>query len=198
MNGRIIGIDPGSESSGMVVLDNYSIRVAFNLSNDVQLYDKICNYSLNCNLTIVIEDIKPYSLRLTPDVINTCKFIGELVYRLKTACGMNVVLVSRYEVKKWCFDTFPEVCTPIIDKKIEKKMFDACDVITRELIRVDSAGKSKRKSSFIHVDDKVVTECMKHLYKIPLPKTGKGYQHGLQTHSWQALAVATYFLYSSA
>jgi hypothetical protein len=71
-------------------------------------------------------------------------------------------------------------------------------VKTKELIRVDCAGKQKRKSSFIHVDDRVVTEAMKHLYKIPLPKAGKGYQFGLQTHSWQALAVATYFLYSSA
>jgi hypothetical protein len=189
---RIIGIDPGSEESGMVVLDGCNI-VAFNLTNVVQLYDKITNYSICNDLTIVIEDIKPYSLRLTPQVIDTCKFIGELVYRLRIDAGLNVVMISRYEVKKWCFDTFPGVCLPIIDSKIEKKMFDACDLKTRELIRVDCNGRSKRKASFVFVDDKVVTECMKHKYKIPLPKAGKGYQFGLQTHSWQALAVASFF-----
>jgi hypothetical protein len=192
----IIGIDPGSEESGMVVLEDYSIIVAFNLTNDVQLYDKITNYSLSKDLTIVIEDIKPYSLRLTPQVIDTCKFIGELVYRLRINAGLNVVMVSRYEVKKWCFDTFPGVCLPIIDSKIEKKMFDACDLKTRELIRVDCNGRSKRKASFVFVDDKVVTECMKYKYKIPLPKAGKGYDKGLQTHSWQALAVASYHLHT--
>lgn len=183
---RIIGIDPGNEESGMVVINNYSISVAFNLSNVVQLYDKISNYQLCKDLTIVIEDIKPYSLRLTPQVIDTCKFIGELVYRLKIEAGLNVIMVSRYEVKKWCFDTFPEVCLPIIEKKIRKKGF------------VNKATGEARKPSFVFVDDKIVTECMKHLYKIPLPKAGKGYDYGLQSHSWQALAVATYFLYSSA
>jgi hypothetical protein len=75
------------------------------------------------------------------------------------------------------------VCLPIIEKKILKKGF------------ITAATGEPRKPSFVFVDDKIVTDCMKHLYKIPLPKSGKGYQYGLQTHSWQALAVATYFRY---
>lgn len=177
---RIIGIDPGSEESGFVVLEDSNIRVASNLSNVVQLYDKICNYQLCEDLTIVIEDIRPYSLRLTPQVIDTCKFIGELVYRLKIECGLCVAMVNRSEVKKWCFDSFPEVCVPIIDKMIAKKGY------------VSKNGE-QRKASFVFVNDKIVTECMKYLYKIPLPKAGKGYDYGLQTHSWQALAVASYY-----
>ena len=181
MEKRIIGIDPGSEESGMVVLDDSTIIGAFNLRNEYCFYDKVTNFSIHPNLTVVIEDLKPYSLRLTPQVISTAKFIGECLYRLKNEAGMNVTLVSRNEVKKWVFDTFPEVCLPIIEKAIGKKGY-----ITR------STGEP-RKPSFVFVNDKIVTESMKVLYKIPLPKSGKGYQHGLQSHSWQALGLASFF-----
>lgn len=192
---RIIGVDPGSEESGMVVLDDCRIVVALNVANVAQVYDKISKYSLNCNLTIAVEDIKPYSLRLTSQVIDTCKFIGELTYRLRNEAGINVVMVSRYEVKKWIFDSFYDLCLPFIDKKIHKKGFDASDIETKLPVRVWSDGEvwKARKASFVFIDDKIVTEAMKQLYKIPLPNKGKGYQFGLQTHSWQALATASYF-----
>lgn len=193
---RVIGIDPGSEESGMVVLDGYDIIGAYNLKNDYNLFDKVTNFSIHKPLTVVIEDIKPYSLKLMPQVIDTCKFIGEAVFRLKTHCGLNVIMVDRYRVKRWVFDAFPEVCLPIIDGKIEKKIFDACNVETRELVRINDKGMTKRKASFHYVNDKVVMEAMKHLYKIPLPPPGKGYQYGLQSHSFQALAVATCFIHN--
>lgn len=193
MNQRIIGIDPGSEHSGLCILDDYNIIGAFNLQNDYALFDKVTTFSVHSKLTIVIEDLKPYTLRLTPQVIDTAKFIGICVDRLKNHAGLNIELISRYEVKRWVFDTFPEVCLPIIDKKNDKKVFDACDIKTKEIVRIDDKGRTKRKSSFISVDDKVVTECMKYYFNIKQPKARQRYEYGLQTHSWQALATALCF-----
>jgi hypothetical protein len=174
---RIIGIDPG-ENCGMVILDGGEISSVFNIMSD-QIWSKIQYFLLQPNTTVVIEDIRPYSLRLTPQVIETCKWIGEAVYRLKNGSGAIVELMSRSEVKKWCFDTFPEVCRPLADKKIAKKGY-----------KNKETGEF-RKATFVYVDDKIVTECMKELHKIPLPKSGKGYQFGLKSHSFQALAVAS-------
>ncbi len=179
---RIIGIDPGSESCGMVVLDGGRITGAWNLTNS-QFWGKVTNYLINPSCVVVIEDIRPYSLRLTPQVIDTCKFIGEAVFRLKSWSGATVRLITRNEVKKWVFDTFPEVCIPGIEKKILKKGF------------VNRETGQPRKPSFIFVDDKLVMESMKVLYKIPMPVRGYGYQHGLKDHSWQALATATTYLH---
>lgn len=180
---RIIGLDPGSEATGMVVLDNYNIIGAFNLKNEC-FYNKVTNYLIHNNVTVIIEDLAAYSLRLTPQVISTAKFIGECLYRLKNDAGCNVVLIPRSAVKKWCYDTFPSICLPIIEKKIEKKGYK-------------NADGEFRKGNFFYIDDKIVIECMKHLYKIPLPKAGKGYDYNLKTHSWQALACASTYLHSS-
>ena len=176
---RIIGIDPG-KTCGIVILDRGQITSVFNIISE-QIYEKVSSYIVHESCTVVVEDIRPYSLRLTPQVIDTCKFIGELNFRLKTWSGLTVEYVARNQVKKWCFDTFPEVAVPIIQKKIEKKGF-----------RNKETGEW-RKPSFIWVDDKVVTECMKVLYKIPMPKSGHGYQYGLREHSWQALGLSSYW-----
>lgn len=191
-NKRIIGLDPGNEITGMVVLDGGIIIGAWNLPN-TDLFNKIGSYSLHKNLTIVIEDIKPYSLKLTPQVIDTCKFIGEAVFRLRINAGLHVEMVSRYEVKKWVFDTYPQICLPLISDKIDKKMYEACSVETQEEIKVDRRGRSKRKSSFIYVDDRIVIEVMKAAYGLKMPPKGKGYEYGLKTHSFQALGLATCF-----
>lgn len=180
---KIIGIDPSGDSCGMVVIDNGHILLAANYSKE-QFYNKVTNYLLDSKIIVVIEDIKPYSLRLMPQVIDTCKFIGEALFRLKTMCGANVELRSRNEVKKWIFDTFPDVCLPIIENKIAKKGY------------ISASTGEARKPSFVFVDDRIMTECMKVLYKIEKPKSGKGYEYGLKTHSWQSLALATYFYYS--
>lgn len=174
---RIIGIDPG-ERCGMVVLDGGKISSVFNIISD-EIWPKIQYFLLHSNTMVVIEDIKPYSLRLTPQVIDTCKWIGEAVYRLKSGSGANVELVARSEVKRWCFEAFPEVCRPLADKKIAKKGYK------------NKETGEYRKATFVYVDDKIVTECMKKLYKIPQPASGKGYQFGLKSHSFQALAIAS-------
>jgi hypothetical protein len=174
---RIIGIDPG-ESCGMVVLDGGQITSVLNIMFD-NVGDKITKFLIHPNCIVVVEDIRPYSLRLTPQVIWTCKFIGELTYRLKAEAGANVEMMVRNEVKKWCFDTFPDICIPIIEKKILKKGYG------------NKETGEPRKPSFVFVDDKIVTDCMKVMYKIQKPKSGFGYIHGLKDHSWQALAIAS-------
>lgn len=194
MNQKIIGIDPGNQQSGMVVLDGSNIVEAFNLNNKYEFYNKVKKFSIYSNINIIIEDIKPFTLQLTPQVIDTCKFIGEAVYRLKNEFKLNVTMISRYEVKKWIFDTFPDVVIPIIDRKMNRKLFEACDLNTREVVKIDNYSREKRKASFVYVDDRIVIHAMKHLYNIPTPKPGKKYDCGLQNHSWQALAVASYFI----
>lgn len=176
---RIIGIDPG-KTCGMVVLDEGKITSVFNIMSE-QIYEKVANYIIYPYCTVVVEVIRPYSLRLTPQVIDTCEFIGELKFRLKTWAGANVETVARNQVKKWCFDTFPDVAVPIIQKKILKKGY------------VNKETGEPRKPSFVWVDDRIVTNCMKVKYKIPDVKPGFGYQHGLKEHSFQALAIGAYF-----
>ena len=193
--GRIIGIDPGNAISGMVVIDNGLISGAFNLENKEALFSKICSYSLSRNVTIVIEDIKPYSVKMSQQVIDTCKFIGLLTYRLEIEAGMAVKMITRAKVKEWIYKSFTAICEPYIDIKIEKKRYAACDVETMAEIRVNSNGSlKKRKGSFVYVDDKMVMEAMKTMYHVKEPPPGKGYDHGLKLHSWQALGAASCYL----
>lgn len=173
-----IGVDPGNKTCGMVALQNGIIKGAWNLEHTT-FYRKI-TYFLTLGCKIVIEDIRPYSVRLTPQVIDTAKFIGECLYRLRNDCGANVELISRNEVKKWVFDSFPHICMPLIRKKIEKKN------------QRTSTGEF-RNPSFVYVDDKIVMEAMKFHYKIPLPPPGSSYMYGLKDHSWQALGLVSLY-----
>ncbi|HRP33520.1 MAG TPA: hypothetical protein PKV73_16605, partial [Agriterribacter sp.] len=174
-----IGVDPGNEKCGMTVLQRGCIIGAWNLEHP-NFYRKI-SYFLTLGCKIAIEDLKPYSVRLTPQVIDTAKFIGECVYRLRIDCGATVEMVNRSAVKKWVFDTFPEICVPLIMKKIAKKGQ-----------RIASTGEFRRPS-FVYVDDKIIVEAMKFHYKIPKPPPGNGYMYGLKEHSWQALALASLY-----
>ena len=176
---RIIGIDPSNQECGIVVLDKGQITTAFNINSEL-FWNKITNFLVHRDFSVVIEDLRPYTTRLTQQVIDTAKFIGVAEYRLKCEVGANTQFVARNEVKKWCFDTFPHVCVPIIDKVIERKDYRNKD---GEL----------RKASFVYCNDSVIQKCMVDYYQIPFPKAGKGYLHGLKSHSWQALALATMF-----
>jgi hypothetical protein len=112
--------------------------------------------------------------------VETCKFIGELVYRLRNEAGATVELLTRNEVKKWVFDRFPEVCVARIQQKIVKRGHKV-------------ASGEYRSPSFVYVDDKMVMEAMKVLYGISLPPPGKSYMYGLKDHSWQALGAASLY-----
>lgn len=179
----MVGIDPGG-TIGLCVVSENEIIEAHNLTYDL-FWVKVTNYLLIPNVKFVIEDIRPYSLRLTPEVISTTKFIGEAYYRLKTALSCDCELVSRFEVKKWVFDTFPEVVVPLIEEKTRKANMKG---------KMMSKDGTPRKPSFISVDDKIVIKAMKSYWEIPEAKRGYGYQYGLKDHSWQALGLATMLL----
>ena len=193
MTNRIICIDPGNISSGVVVLDDTKIIKASNEMN-VNLFNMIGNYCVHKRCTVVMEDIRPYNMRITQQLIDTCKFIGEAVFRLREQAGLHTVLIPRYEVKKWVYDSFYDVIQLRLSKKLSKGLFPACSIATREAIEVNSQGRKKLKGSFIYVDDVMVKDAMRSLYDISIPAPGKGYDFGLQDHSWQSLACARYFM----
>lgn len=186
---RVIGIDPGM-TCGVAVLDDNQILACFN-TNMTDIWGKINAYMIHPNYMIALEDIRPYSLPLTPDVLATAKFIGEAHYRLRMACGERCVLVTRSEVKKWVFDTFPAICLPRIAERIDKKLFDACEVLTRQEIRVNETGRPGRKPSHNYVNDQIVIAAMREYYKVPRKKKGEPAPFGLDGHSWQALGLAS-------
>lgn len=191
---RIIGVDAGGAISGLCSLDGGKISLAMNLPNQ-NLYNRLAYLLLHDNCIVAVEDVKPYSLQVSQGIIDTCKFLGELTYRLRNEAGAPCVMVSRFEVKKWVYDTFPDAVLPRIRRKIDRKCFDACNVMDRAEVRVNAAGKPPAKPNFAYVDDRCVTEAMKALYCIPMPKPGDGYEYGLKDHSWQALGCASYYMY---
>jgi hypothetical protein len=163
-----------------------------------ELYTHLTYLILHKHCTVVIEDVRPYSLPVSQAIIDTCKFIGELHHRLKNEAGAHCVLVPRSDIKKWVFDAFPEM-TGRVATKIDKKCFDGCMVATREECRVNGKTGSKAgKPTFIYIDDRLVTESMRKLYAIPTPAPGKGYKYGLKDDSWQALAAASWWRHKKA
>jgi hypothetical protein len=74
-------------------------------------------------------------------VIDTAKWIGMAVERLKNSITTPVVLIPRSAIKKWVYEAFPDVVIPLCDKKIDKKLFASCDISTREEVRVDDNCK---------------------------------------------------------
>ncbi len=189
-----IGIDPGSGVSGVCVLKNNTISSA-SIENNSEVFDKVKELIGGQNATVVIEDILPYSIQLKPQVITTCKFIGELSYRFSLEQNITTAFVARSTVKKWVFDTFPDICLPRISAKI--KYLDGWREGRGERGLKTKTGEL-RKPSFQYVDDRVIIAAMSSYYGIVRPKPGKSNQYGLKAHSWQALAVATTYLCNEA
>jgi hypothetical protein len=190
-NIRIIAIDPGNTISGVVVLSNGEIEQAQN-ANNVGLFDQIVNWCTG-DYVVIIEDLKPYSVPLRQQTIDTAKFIGVLQWRLEQA-GIKPQMASRSEVKTWAFNRFPGVCVAEVEKKIAKKAsFPACDVKSREEIMVKKDGKTWKaiKPSHVYVDDRILITCMKVMWAIENPKPGKSNRYGVSRHSWQALALGS-------
>jgi hypothetical protein len=178
-NQILVGVDPGDRQSGIVLLENGKIAYADNCDNEY-VFTVIfgANIQKNSNIKIICEDIRPYSLKLSPQIIETCKYIGEIRYRLKQA-KIDVQFVPRNEVKKWVFDTFPDVCIPRIEQKIAKKG------------KLNANGEP-RKPSFVWVDDRIIQAAMMKMWGIEKPKPGKKNPLGLKSHSYQALAIVSY------
>jgi hypothetical protein len=198
----LFSIDVGSDMSGICVISNNTIIECVNLSNHL-ICDKIKLYYVKYNVMAIVEDIRPYSGKLSKDVIDTCKVIGELSYRLKNELQVPFKLYPRYLVRKWVFDAFKEDCIGSIDKKIA--YLDAYGARRNaELVAEGKKPKYRRymtkegilrKASFNYVDDRIIISVMKKLWEIPEPKPFKSNIYGLKDDSWQALALASYYLY---
>lgn len=176
----VVAIDPGSAQSGVVVLTDGKITHAETSSNE-EIMTLIRPFlGKRYKLRVMIEDIRPYSLQLTPDVVETCKYIGELRYRLNTA-RISFEMISRSEIKEWAYLAYKSQIEPLILKKMEKK---------GKNLNLDG---NTRKTSFVWIDDQIITHAMRFEWSIPAER-GRSNRFGLATHSWQALALGTLFL----
>lgn len=190
----IWAIDPGDTICGVVQLVNNRIGYCFNEKSS-SVYRKIMSLSKGHKFIVVIEDILPYAMRLTPEIISTCKFIGELSYRFRTSKQVtSVEFVARNSVKKWIFDTCPDIVLPRVEKKMATTHERKIKKGLRGLIKKDGTPFSP---SFQYVDDRIIIAAIKSIYNIPTPKPGKPNIFGLVDHSWQALAAGACYANNS-
>ena len=158
----------------------------------IKVYSEILRLSEGRKFTVVIEDIFPYSMRLTPAVIATCKLIGGIAKEFEIRNpGIRIEYVARNTIKNWIFKTFPDVAIPRINKKLWLKHNRDIKKGKKGLIKIDG---EMREPSFNYVDDRIVCAAMKEFYKMETPKPGKKNSYGLlrNSHAWQALSVATW------
>ena len=80
--------------------------------------------------------------------------------------------------------------------EIQKKI-DYATTRDRRLLG-DNAKLRKRTATFAYVDDRIVEKGMKLWWGIKKPKVGEPTAFGLKSHSWQGLAVATFYIDSEA
>jgi len=180
------GVDPGSAVCGACCLLDGEVIAAFEEPPET-LFDRIVSASGGNIVGVVIEDMSAYSKPLSNDVIDTCKFIGELAYRLRQVGNVSEVrLIARSTVKNRLFAAAPDVCIPRIERKMAALHARKLSKGEKGLIKKDG---SMRTASFHYVDDRIVIAAVKELLKIPTPKPGKPNKYGLKAHSWQALAA---------
>lgn len=202
----IWGIDPGSSICGVCELRAGLIGNCFNVEPHL-VYHRIMSLCGADKINIVIEDVYPYSNRLTPDIIATCKLIGRLQEKFENTSSVYCIdSVPRNSIKKWIFDTVPEECLPRIEKKIADK-HNAIIKKWQKLVEEGKADATKKPKGFINndgtmrtpsfnwVDDRIVIAALKKVHNIPTPKPGKQNVFGLREHNWQALAAASFIHY---
>ena len=171
-------IDIGSKQSGIAIIENMAIKTTYMIEN-VKLFDDMMGFDKAVTI-FLIEDIAPYSLRITKDIIDTCKYIGELEYRLNER-QMDYKLILRWEVKKWVFDIYYDIVIDEIERRI----------VTNNLIKKDG---EYRQASFVFVNDRNVLNSMRIRWDIPRPRVGQKNPYGLASHTWQALALGSYYI----
>lgn len=191
MRKEIFSIDVGSEVSGVthISLDKGIEYVAI-LDNSL-IIDKVRNIMLNRKIIVIIEDIRPFKMGMAMQTIETAKFIGELKYRLKNELQVDFELYPRFDVKRFVFDNFKDLCLERIGKKIAY-----LDDIGQRSGRKRYRKKTGElyKATLHYVDDRIVIAAMKEYWGIETPKPGKSNKFGLKSHSWQALALGTMYL----
>ena len=200
----IIGIDVGSNKSGIAVLMDCRIHRAC-VANNGSVIDLVREYTRDYDVFVVIENIVSYDGKVNADVIATIKWIGELCYRLRAELGISYTLLERWKVKQWCFDNYKDVCLPEIQKNIvrldnyaikynednkDKKVF----IKRKRYIKKDGSYYS---GSFAYVDDRIVIKVMKAHWCIETPKAFQSNPYGLSSHSWQSLGLVTCYIESN-
>jgi len=192
-----IGIDPGSEVSGLALFHGKKIIEGRNVPNKdvvgvVLEWRRIISMRAE-PCTVVIEDIVAYGGRVRTQTLQTCKWMGELCYRLGLQPDVKQVLVARSTVKAWIFDACPDIVLPRLVKVMEATHKRSLKVGKKGLKRADG---TMRKPSFQFITDNIIEVALKSLLNIPVPKPGKPQIYGLKTHSWQACGVAAHFLFA--
>jgi hypothetical protein len=131
-------------------------------------------------MMVIVEDYAPYLGKLSPNTINTCKFIGEMCYRLKVGT-ISHELIPRSAVKDWVFRAYSDIVVPLVDAKIEKKG------------SVTQSG-AYRKASFVWVDDRMIIAAMRQEWDIKAESRANRFGITKADHGWQALAVGTCYM----
>jgi hypothetical protein len=134
-------------------------------------------------MEIIIEDVRPYNMRITNGIIHTIKFIGQIEWRLKSL-DAKITLIPRWEVKQWVFLQFKTMVLPEIEKKIDKWS-----------VKEDNKGKARLTAKFVWVDDRMIANAMRKWWGIKNPtKVGQRAMYNLKDHSWQALALVSFHI----
>ena len=185
---KLISLDCGETETGAVVLTTSGIREGLNMAND-QVIDFILVEKERCyDFTLLIEDVRPYNMRITDGIIHTIKFLGQLEWRL-TEMRIPFTLIPRWQVKRWIFEQYKPVVLPEIQKKI--------DYSNKQRTAKGIALSRKQTPSFVYVDDRIVQKAMRLHWQIPKAKVGHKAMYNLKDHSWQALALASFYLTTS-
>lgn len=199
---QIIGIDAGSDKSGIIVLVKNRIRHGYNIPNN-EVIDFVRSLKNDCKEQIVIvEDVRPYNMRITDGIIKTIKFLGELEWRL-SQLGQKYELIPRWSVKQWVFLQFKLLAVP----EIEKKIIRSKNLKEKKIKQLLAAGKEKEAGDikitnpspgFVYVDDRIVANAMRQWWNIKNPsRVGERAAYGLKDHSWQALGLVSFYMASN-
>ena len=182
----LVGVDPGETHSGVAIVENGAIQKGINISNFL-LIDFISSLKNSCDsFLVIIEDMRPYNMRISDNVINTIKFIGQIEWRL-SSMGIEFRLFPRWEIKQWVFERYPEMAKEEVVKKIE--------YLAATMERKNGGiPVPRRRPSFVYINDRIVEKAIKMWWSIKKPKVGQSTPFGLKTHSWQGLAMITFYI----
>lgn len=126
-------------------------------------------------------------MQITNGIIDTIKFIGQIEWRLKQVEGLIVELIPRYSVKQWVFIQFKSLAVTYIESKIDYKI--------KKREKEGKENKYRDKVTFVWMDDRVIERAMRQHWNIPkVKKVGDVTPYNLRDHSWQALAVVSYYM----
>lgn len=180
-----MAIDAGSIESGIVILINGQITHAAITLNE-ELIAKVREYlGVEYKLKVLVEDLAPYSMQLTPDVLKTAKVLGMIEYKLKVA-RISYTLVTRSKIKEWVYSEYKSLLEPLVKEKVVKRMKK------KNLPTINKDG-SEKKGSFAWLDDRLIEIAMRKEWDVPAQR-GKKNRFALKAHSFQALALATLFI----